>query len=300
MVNAANIISEYQFGDVLIDLGFKNGPVALSTKQLLFGGSMEYREKVICRLIEAEQNHLSSSVIVAIHPVTAERESPREYTIVVYYYDYINWMFFDVWDYLPTVTSENSLRKMILDASSEKNIEKRNAWILSSVRVTMALAQRLAKFVAERNLGWLWDHTYVHNLRNPNHILYPDAFFVRKDRLQEEPKSPLMVVPELVIERIPPVNRPSDRWSTYRGHVSEYLGIGVERVWSLDSENQRAYVFHTPEDFDELQGDNLLQGEGTLAGFQISVDRLMKMQPETVDRGYPLFRVKPTLTEDSQ
>ena len=67
---------------------------------------------------------------------------------------------------------------------------------------------------------------------------------------------------------------PTDRWRAVRDKIEEYFEIGVERVWIVEPEAKTILVYRTPVDLIKLTQNDILQGEGALAGFVLPLAEL--------------------------
>jgi len=80
------------------------------------------------------------------------------------------------------------------------------------------------------------------------------------------------VAPDLVAEII----SPEDRWQDVRQKIEEYFEIGVDSVWIVEPENTAVLVYQSATDFARLGNDDVLKGDGTLAGFALRVGDLFE------------------------
>ncbi len=56
----------------------------------------------------------------------------------------------------------------------------------------------------------------------------------------------------------------------------EYFEIGVDSVWIVEPENTAVLVYQSATDFARLGNDDVLKGDGTLAGFALRVGHLFE------------------------
>lgn len=137
--------------------------------------------------------------------------------------------------------------------------------------VVMELARRLGNFNAERRLGWvLGAESGLFTRRNPDTVRGMDVAFISRQRLPGLAPGFLEVAPELVVEIV----SPSDRWESIRKKIAEYFGVGVDRVWIIEPGQRKALVFRAPTDLTELGEEDVLRGEGVLAGFELPLREL--------------------------
>jgi Uma2 family endonuclease len=111
--------------------------------------------------------------------------------------------------------------------------------------------------------------------RNPDTVVAPDVFFIRKDRVpsQAELKADYVrVPPDAVLE----VRSPSSTWSEIEEKVLIYLGAGVRLVLVADPDREAVRV-RTPEGRDETLGiGDELDGGDALPGFRVPVARFFR------------------------
>jgi Uma2 family endonuclease len=136
------------------------------------------------------------------------------------------------------------------------------------------LGARLEAFVTERKLGWVsGGEVGIYTRRNPDRVRGADIVFVSRQRLPERPGTRFLeVAPDLVVEII----SPEDRWQDVRQKIEEYFEIGVDSVWIVEPENAAVLVYQSATDFARLGNDDVLKGDGTLAGFALRVGDLFE------------------------
>lgn len=137
--------------------------------------------------------------------------------------------------------------------------------------LVMELARRLGNFNAERRLGWvLGAESGLFTRRNPDTVRGMDIAFISRRRLPTLAPGFLAVAPELVVEIV----SPSDRWDGIRQKLVEYFDAGVDRVWVVEPGQRKVLVFRAPAELTELGEDDILRGEGVLAGFELPLREL--------------------------
>jgi Uma2 family endonuclease len=108
----------------------------------------------------------------------------------------------------------------------------------------------------------------------------PDVMFVSKAQMAAYAAKtpdldgrPLAVIPELVVEVVPP----TDKLSEMDEKVDLYLADSVRLVIVADPQRRKVFV-HSPdrENAQTLKGDMLLKGEDVLPGFEIAVSKLFE------------------------
>jgi Uma2 family endonuclease len=131
-------------------------------------------------------------------------------------------------------------------------------------QVSVKLTVRLASFVEERGLGYVFESSTGFRLPNGN-VRLPDVAFVARGRFEGEdvPVGFSPIPPDLAIEVLSPADRPR----AVMDKVGEYLGAGVRLVWVIDPARERATVYRSPTEVRTIQADGLLDGEDVVAGF---------------------------------
>ncbi|WP_420631284.1 Uma2 family endonuclease [Candidatus Leptofilum sp.] len=132
------------------------------------------------------------------------------------------------------------------------------------------IAALLRNFVARQKTGWvLTGEVGVYTQRNPDSIRAGDVVFISKERASKRPRRGFLeIAPELVVEIV----SPNDRWADLHDKIDEYFGIGVQWVWVVEPTRQVIRVYRAPTQV-EIVAEQL-QGEGVLAGFELSVTDL--------------------------
>jgi Uma2 family endonuclease len=132
-------------------------------------------------------------------------------------------------------------------------------------QVAIRLAARLALFVEEHSLGYVFDSSTGFRLPGGN-VRLPDVSFVGRGRFDGErvPDDFSDVAPDLAVE----VLSPSDRPRQVLDKVGEYLQAGVRLVWVVDPKRGRAAVYRSLTDVHELGPDAQLDGEDVVPGFR--------------------------------
>jgi Uma2 family endonuclease len=137
------------------------------------------------------------------------------------------------------------------------------------------LGALLQIFVEEHDLGVVVAaETGFYLERNPDTVRAPDAAFIRKDRLPEDnlPRGYFLGAPDLAAE----VVSPGDTADEVNDKVQTWLHFGAQRVWVLSSRTMSVTVYRPDGSAQVLTGDDLLDGEDVLPGFQVQVSRLFR------------------------
>jgi Uma2 family endonuclease len=138
-------------------------------------------------------------------------------------------------------------------------------------RLESELAALLREHVRQRRLGWvLAGEAGIYTRRNPDRVRGMDVAFISAARLPRLPAGFLTVAPELVVEIV----SPTDRWSDVQAKVEEYLAIGVDVVWVVEPERRRVLVYRGGLAPEALGEDDILRGDGLLAGLEIALAEL--------------------------
>ena len=133
------------------------------------------------------------------------------------------------------------------------------------------LVHELKLFVRQHKRGLVRSgEVGIYIRRWPDRIRAADVAFVSTDRLAKPVKGFLEVAPELAVE----IMSPTDRWVDIRGKLDDYFSIGVERVWIVEPERRTVLVYRSTTDFNELDEEDILRGEGILHGFELPVSEL--------------------------
>lgn len=136
----------------------------------------------------------------------------------------------------------------------------------------LELGRLLGNFVAERRLGWVMTgEVGVYTRRGPDSVRGADVAFVSRARLGARPgRRFLSVAPELVVEILSPDDRPGD----IRAKITEYFGIGVDRVWIVEPRNRVVFVHRSATESTRFGTGQSVPGEGVLEGFSLALDDL--------------------------
>jgi Uma2 family endonuclease len=130
--------------------------------------------------------------------------------------------------------------------------------------VCVELIVRLASFVKERGLGFVFDSSTGFCLPGGN-VRLPDLAFVARGRFEGDTPtvgfSP--VPPDLAVE----VLSPSDRPRQVLDRIGEYLDAGVRLVWVIDPGKRNATVYRSLTDVQTIDETGALAGEDIVPGF---------------------------------
>ncbi len=136
-------------------------------------------------------------------------------------------------------------------------------------RQASRISMRLGTFVEHNNLG----ETYAAETgfvlaRNPDHVLAPDAAFVRGERADDarDVSGYFPGAPDLAVEVI----SPSDRYIEVEEKVADWLQSGSLMVIVVNPRNRTVRV-HTPGGVIELTEADTLDGGDVVPGWSMPV-----------------------------
>jgi Uma2 family endonuclease len=136
-------------------------------------------------------------------------------------------------------------------------------------RLACNVGSLLRAYVREKNLGEVMvGEVGIYTGRNPDTVRAADVLFISTERMATV-TSPgyLDAAPELIVE----ILSPGDRWVDIHDKLEEYFGIGVVRVWLVDSRRRRVFVYRSPTDVRCISGEETISGEDALPGFEMPV-----------------------------
>ena len=105
--------------------------------------------------------------------------------------------------------------------------------------------------------------------RDPDTVRGAEAAYVSYQRRPKGQRSTGFAKhpPELIVEVI----GRGQGWDAMVGKAAEYLGFGVDRVWIVDPDRRRAWVFRGDEEPCVFEEDDTLSDEQILPGFSCRV-----------------------------
>lgn len=133
------------------------------------------------------------------------------------------------------------------------------------------IAQLLANYVDEYNLGTVATESGFYIQRDPDTVRGPDVLFFSKDRLDPDVdvEGYYELPPDLAVEIV----SPGDTYTEVAERVDEYKRAGVKQIWVVD--NRRRTVTIHPEGRTLGEADTL-SGADVLPGFSIPVSRIFR------------------------
>ena len=157
----------------------------------------------------------------------------------------------------------------------EMNVGTESSWIGGEI------FGQLWQHVRQHKLGWVFPQETAFNCfpDDADRVRKPDASFVRSGRLPEgrPPRGFCPVAPDLVVE----VVSPNDGAEELDRKVTQYLSAGIQLIWVLYPETKSAHVTRLVGPPSILRNAEVLDGEGVVPGFSVSLDSLFP-EPETL------------------
>jgi Uma2 family endonuclease len=102
----------------------------------------------------------------------------------------------------------------------------------------------------------------------------PDAAWFNRERWQKARESgnrfPVFA-PEFVIE----LRSPEDRVRLLQEKMLEYIDNGVQLAWLIDPADRTVSIYRPGREIEVLSNPTAVQGEGPVAGFELSLDGIL-------------------------
>ena len=109
--------------------------------------------------------------------------------------------------------------------------------------------------------------------RNPDTVRAADLVYISNERFAQRGKSSyLNVAPELVVEVLSPTDRKGDIVTK----IKDYLSVGVDRVWIVDSKRQCIFAYRPDTEVQQFKVGDVLRDEELLPGFRLPVEDLFQ------------------------
>ena len=131
----------------------------------------------------------------------------------------------------------------------------------------------LSNYVYENELGEVcMAETGFLLERSPDHVLAPDAAFVRQERVESagEFEGFFPGPPDLAIEVI----SPSDRYTEVEAKVEEWFNAGTLMVIVVNPRNRTVRVYRSLADSDLLTEQDTLDGGDVVPGWRLPVSEI--------------------------
>lgn len=137
--------------------------------------------------------------------------------------------------------------------------------------IASELNLQIRNFVKEHQLGYVGAaETGFVLFRDPDEgdtVRAPDVSFVRTERLPKQiPDGYFELAPDLAVE----VVSPNDRAGDIDEKVEDYLRAGIPLIWFVYPKSRSVHVY-TQTTVERLHGDELLDGQDVLPGFQLKI-----------------------------
>ncbi len=123
----------------------------------------------------------------------------------------------------------------------------------------------LFMFLRQSGLGRSYDSEMICEL--PKSTRKPDVAVLLSDRVPAQDSSYFVGAPDVVVE----VVSPTDRYSSVRRKVQEWLDAGAQLVWLANPEIGEVSVYRRGQPVRTLTVDETLDGEDVLPGFSVAV-----------------------------
>lgn len=137
------------------------------------------------------------------------------------------------------------------------------------------LAYLIQQFVLPRKLGVFYGSDCPIRLM-PEQIRMPDVAYISWSRFPggSLPSGQVLALtPELTIEVISPSNSKAEM----ERKVKEYFLAGTRLVWYVYPEKRTVRSFRSPTEFQDLEGDQILDGGDVLPGFEVPVKTIFEL-----------------------
>jgi Uma2 family endonuclease len=153
--------------------------------------------------------------------------------------------------------------------------------VTRSARITGRLFWELTTYLKSKNLGEAFVEAPFVTTLETNWVAgsrVPDVMFVQAERLTQlaadDPdweSKPLTILPDLVVEIVPP----TDRLSDVSKKIAGYLDDGVRLVWLVEPDTQTVTIY-TPgsKQLTRLSSEDTLAGADLIPGFELPVAKL--------------------------
>lgn len=137
-------------------------------------------------------------------------------------------------------------------------------------RVVHTAGRLIGNFVADRDLGIIYDQSGFLFERDPDTVLGPDLSFVQSAHVPADEDVFPLLAPDLVVEVI----SPSQTGPSIEVKVAIYLAAGVRLVWAIDSARRTVHVRRADGTELLLSVEDVIDGEDVLPGFRLPVAQL--------------------------
>lgn len=142
-------------------------------------------------------------------------------------------------------------------------------------RIIIRLTLPLAQYVKQNGLGEVYAAETGFKLKsNPDTVRAPDVAFITAQRVKAvgETEGYWPGAPDLAVE----ILSPGDSVSEVEQKVSEWLEAGSKQVWVVSPKMQTVTIYRSTTDIEVIAGNETLNGEDVLPGFQISIAEIFE------------------------
>jgi Uma2 family endonuclease len=140
--------------------------------------------------------------------------------------------------------------------------------------ICVNISTELRLFLRGKKLGGVFDSTVEYRFPNENRAgkkvsHYPDVSFVSQERLPGNPRTYLMLAPDLAVEVI----SPSDKDYDIDDKVDEYQRAGVRLIWIIHPANRTVDVYQIARGLRSQRyiSEDELDGGDVIPGFKLKV-----------------------------
>ncbi|MBN9387826.1 MAG: Uma2 family endonuclease [Chloroflexi bacterium] len=142
-------------------------------------------------------------------------------------------------------------------------------------RIAKRIDRRLAAFDPDEKLGLMWRDTSFDV--GTGWLPIPDLGFIMAGRVPPESEKSVKGVPDLVVEIHSPTDlRSQKEREATRRKIADWLGVGVQIVWSVNPRAKTVEVYHRGQvsAVQSLDEDDELDGENVIPGFKLKVSEI--------------------------
>lgn len=155
---------------------------------------------------------------------------------------------------------------------------ERSMSVLSSL-VELSVGRIVGNYCAENNLGAVWGASLGFRCfaDDPLKIRKPDVSFIAAERITADlfDRGYCPIAPDLAVEVI----SPGDLAREVSEKIEEYLDAGVRLIWIVDPEARIVDIYRPDGSNRRLRGNDILDGDAVLPGFQQPVSNLFPEKP---------------------
>jgi len=178
-----------------------------------------------------------------------------------------------LWDPRPGTATEKDVlaepdgNKRLCELVDGVLVEKPMGYFES--RLGIVLGYYLEEFMEAKDLGFIIGADATIGLA-PGLVRLPDVSFVSWKHFPNRELPPVQILrepPDLAVEILSPTNTVKEMARKRK----DYFKAGTQLVWELDPLERIVRVYHSPEDYVELNEHQTLDGENVLPGFKLKI-----------------------------